>query len=204
MGAPEPVTSDAKARDRAPDPPRRVWRVASKRRDSRAPAWVVGKIVHTALERWLFSDRRGQDLTTWVAAQARDCGLTEERRVRDAARRVEHILTRFQATGLYGRMAAAEQRFHELPYSLLDPQGKLENGVIDALFREGSRWTLVEFKTDDIRGPDQLAEVLQKQDYVPQVTAYLAAAERLLGIRPHPVLCLLNYANNIHMVEDRW
>jgi ATP-dependent helicase/nuclease subunit A len=201
---PEPVASDAKARELALDPPRRVWRVAPKERATRAPAWVVGKIVHNALERWLFADWRAQDRATWVEAQAKECGLTEEWRVRDAVRRVEHILTRFQATSLYNRMAAAEQRFHELPYSVLGPQGKLENGVIDALFREGSHWTLVEFKTDDIRGPAQLEKMLQNEDYVPQVAAYLAAAERLLGVRPHPVLCLLNYAGNIHMVEDRW
>jgi ATP-dependent helicase/nuclease subunit A len=118
-------------------------------------------------------------------------------------RRAERILTRFQGTGLYADMAAA-QRFHEVPYSVFDQEGRLEHGVIDALFREQAGWVLVEFKTDHVRGAEELEQKLDEVDYVPQVARYLAAAERLLGVRPRPVLCLLNYAGTVRLVQDRW
>jgi hypothetical protein len=39
---------------------------------------------------------------------------------------------------------------------------------------------------------------------VAQVGRYVAAGERLLGVRPRPVLCLLNYRGTVFLVEDRW
>jgi hypothetical protein len=37
-----------------------------------------------------------------------------------------------------------------------------------------------------------------------QVARYVAAAERLLSARPSPVLCFLNYAGRVRLMEDRW
>jgi hypothetical protein len=63
---------------------------------------------------------------------------------------------------------------------------------------------LVEFKTDYVPDAEELENKLATADYVPQVARYLGAAERLLGARPRPVLCLLNYAGAVRLVEDRW
>ena len=52
----ERVVADEEAEEEARDPPRRVWRVVPPERRSNAPAWVVGQIVHGALEGWLFPD----------------------------------------------------------------------------------------------------------------------------------------------------
>jgi ATP-dependent exoDNAse (exonuclease V) beta subunit len=181
--------------------------VVPDRESAWAPAWVVGQIVHGALEGWLFPDPGppGESrFYRWAEAEARGCGITDQDEVRNALQRAEEILTRFTGTALYARMQAADARLHEVPYSWIDDQGRLEHGVIDALFREGEAWTLVEFKTDRIRGPDRLEETLAAQDYVPQVARYLAAVEGLLGVRARPVLCLLNYGGTVRLVEDRW
>jgi hypothetical protein len=205
--APEPVVADEETGEEARDPPRRAWRVVPDRERARAPAWVVGQIVHGALEGWLFPDagpRGGASYERWAEAEAKGCGITDAREIQDALQRARRILTRFTGTALYARMQAAETRLHEVPYSRIDEEGRLEHGVIDALFREGEAWTLVEFKTDWIRGPDALEDKLATQDYVPQVARYLAAVEGLLGVRPRPVLCLLSYGRAVRLVEDRW
>jgi ATP-dependent exoDNAse (exonuclease V) beta subunit len=91
-----------------------------------------------------------------------------------------------------------------VPYSSLVGDGTPESGAIDALYRSDGRWVLVEFKTDRIKDRGELEKTLEKEDYVQQVAHYVAAAERLLGERPRPVLCLLNYAGRVRLVEDRW
>jgi ATP-dependent exoDNAse (exonuclease V) beta subunit len=201
---PEPVVVDEESREVALDPPRRVWRVVPESAARAAPSWVVGKIVHAALEQWLFPESGGRDFFAWAAAEARGCGLTGEHALRDAVRRAGRMMTRFQATGLYERMAGAARCYREIPYSMIDDAGQLEHGVIDALFREQAGWVLVEFKTDHIEGHEALEAKLDTADYLPQVARYLAAAERALGVRPHPVLCLLNYAGAVRTVTDRW
>ena len=101
-------------------------------------------------------------------------------------------------------MDGAGARYPEVPYSVIDARGRVEQGAIDALFHDQDGWTLVEFKTDRIAGRVELETRLAEADYVPQVARYLEAAARMLGARPRPVLCLLNLAGAVHTVEDRW
>jgi ATP-dependent exoDNAse (exonuclease V) beta subunit len=186
------------------DPPRRVWQVVSQAEQPWAPSWVVGKLVHLALEHWIFPQDRRVDFHAWAGSQARSSGLTERDIVRDAVQRAARILTRFRASPLYAEMTGAERRLHEVPYSGLDNEGEPDSGVIDALFRSEQRWVLVEFKTDRVEDRATLEATLVENDYVRQVAHYLDAAERLLGQRPRPVLCFLNYRGHVHLVEDRW
>jgi ATP-dependent exoDNAse (exonuclease V) beta subunit len=198
------VRVDEEAREAARDPPRRVWRVVPPADRARAPAWVVGQLVHGALADWLFPGGEGGNYTAWAAAEARGYGITDDREVRDAVRRASAMLARFQGTALYARMEAATVCWREVPYSVIEAGERLEVGVIDALFREAEGWTLVEFKTDWVPGPEALEKTLAEVDYVQQVGRYLDAGEQLLGARPRPVLCLLNYARTVRLVEDRW
>jgi ATP-dependent exoDNAse (exonuclease V) beta subunit len=183
---------------------RRVWRVAPPTDRVRAPSWVVGKLVHLALEHWIFPGAGGIDFHTWVASQARGWGLTDEAGVHDAVQRSARMLTRFQSSSVYREMVAAHRLLHEVPYSILGSDGILESGAIDALFHSDGRWVLVEFKTDRVQDAADLERILEKEDYVQQVARYVAAAERLLHERPRPVLCFLNHARGVRLVEDRW
>ena len=56
--------ADDKSRLRYVDPPQRVWRVVSRAKRPRGPAWVVGSLVHEALRRWYFPDEQFRNLST--------------------------------------------------------------------------------------------------------------------------------------------
>jgi ATP-dependent helicase/nuclease subunit A len=205
----KPVRVDRAVRDAEREPApgpggRRVWRVVPRIDRRWAPSWVVGRLVHLALEHWTFPGDDRLDFYGWAESQARGWGLTDEAAVRDGVRRAARMLTRFQASPLHAEMVAAERRLHEVPYSSPGADATLESGAIDALFRSDGRWALVEFKTDRVAGRADLERILEKEEYVGQVARYLEAAERLLGERPRPVLCFLNYAGRVRLVEDRW
>ena len=196
--------ADEATADAERDPPRRVWRVVPDAGRAAAPAWVVGDVVHLALKEWSFPDGHRGDFYRWAAAEARNAGLTDEDRIRDALQRAARMLTRFQSTDLYARMSAADERLSEVPYSVLDDAGRLDSGVIDALWRAEGRWYLVELKTDRVKGGADLEQLLRETDYMSQVARYVAATERLLGQRPEPMLCFLNFAGRVRVVTDRW
>jgi len=197
---PPPSTTDDDTEAEHRDPPRRVWRVVPEKARPSAPAWVVGTLVHGALEQWLFPD--GVRFARWAEAEARGRGITDAAELRNAVQRAARMLTRFQATDLYTAMNAATQRLHEVPYTLATPGGALERGTLDALFRTDGQWTLVEFKTDHVTDQAALTALLDSTDYRAQVTRYLDAAERLLGTRPRPALCFLNVGGAVRVVTD--
>ncbi|MBN1178920.1 MAG: UvrD-helicase domain-containing protein [Anaerolineae bacterium] len=201
---PESQIADESARQALQDPPPRAWRIVPLGERATAPAWVAGKVVHGALEQWLFPDGTSAGpFYRWAEAEVRGCGIADEVELSNAIRRAARMLERFQVTPLHDEMSAASHCLREAPYSLLTAQG-IEHGVIDALFETAAGWTLVEFKTDRVDDAARLEQLLAQEDYIPQVARYLAAAERLLGVRPRPVLCFLNYAGAVRLVEDRW
>jgi len=173
-----------------------------------------------ALGVWLFPDgdggnlaagdiAAGQQLARAVArrrfndlaeAEAFSCGLTSEDEVTDAVRRAARMLVHFQDSSLYEEMAAAPRRLHEVPYSILDDAGKLDSGVIDALYRSEDGWVLVEFKTDYVKDEVALDTLLQSTDYAQQVARYRAAAARLLGAPVMPALCFLDFGGRTRVV----
>ena len=48
---------------------------------------------------------------------------------------------------LLKRVARADEAHREVPFAIMTADGLME-GKIDLLFREGRRWTLVDYKTD--------------------------------------------------------
>jgi len=177
-------------------PPQRVWRVAPAEERPRAPAWVIGSLVHQALAAWRFPGDADPGFERWVEARARGTGIADPRQLADAVRRSRLLLLRFRAHSLYAEMDGAERRLHEVPYSL-DVDGGVESGIIDALYRQGATWTVVEFKTDRVRDQAELERVLAQEGYSAQARRYVTAAQRLLGRRPQLTLCLLNYAGGV-------
>jgi ATP-dependent helicase/nuclease subunit A len=190
------VDADVRAAER--DPPRRVWRVVPERPQGRAPAWVVGALVHEALAAWRFPADAKEDFAAWARAQARSYGLTDQQQLTDAVRRSRGLLTRFWQHPLYSEMDDADQRLHEVPYSRTTAEGR-ESGSIDALFRNGERWTLVEFKTDHVASQANLEALLTEKDYVAQVRRYAEAVTELLGERPTCYLCFLNARGKVRL-----
>jgi len=197
--AAEPVGTDGRAAEQERDPGQRVWRVVPAAARPRAPAWVVGKLVHAALAAWRFPDGDSA-FERWAEGQARSYGLTDADQLADAVCASRKLLLRFKEHPLHAEMAGAGRRVHEVPYSLATSEGRIENGIIDALYLRDSVWTIVEFKTDHVRDAAALDRLLMEADYLAQAERYAAAVERLLGSRPAVSLCLLDYAGGVHVL----
>jgi ATP-dependent helicase/nuclease subunit A len=192
----EAVDEHVAARDRIPV--QRVWRVVPAVKRPRAPAWVVGSLVHEALAAWRFPIGPGLEFRRWGEARARGYGITDSQQLADAVRRSRQLLRRFRAHPLWEEMDTADMRWHEIPYSL-EVSGNVESGSIDALYRRHGIWTLVEFKTDRVQHQHELESLLQDDGYAVQVQRYLIAGERLLGQQPQLILCLLNFSGAVYL-----
>jgi ATP-dependent helicase/nuclease subunit A len=181
-------------------PRQRVWRVVPPVKRPRAPAWVVGSLVHEALAAWRFPGAPGPDFVRWGEARARGYGITDARQLADAVRRTRQLLDGFRRQPLFEEMDGADVRLHEVPYSLT-VDGRVERGIMDAVYQREGRWTIVEFKTDEVRDGAGLERLLAKEDYLAQAGRYVHAAERLLGQAPRMVLCMLNFARSVQLYE---
>ena len=98
---------------------------------------------------------------------------------------------------MFQDMTAADRRLHEVPY-YLERDGAVDSGAMDALFLRDGVWTIVDFKTDELRDPGDI-ERAWATAYRTQAERYLEASERLLGTRPRFILCLLNYAGQVEI-----
>jgi ATP-dependent exoDNAse (exonuclease V) beta subunit len=157
---------------------------------------VIGSLVHEALAAWYFPDNHYDN---WVRARARSYGITNSTILDTACRQTRLLLERFQKDDLYQQMEGADRRLHELPYSL-ELKGRIERGIIDAIFLRDKVWTIVEFKTDKLRD-DEFHRVPAMKVYKRQVKRYALAAQRLLGQRPRVILCMLNVADQVRKVH---
>lgn len=190
----EPLPSTKPERDdgKTPSQPGRVWTVVTDR-DGRAPAWIVGNIVHEAIAAWRGT---GEGFDEWAMARAREAGLTDSSQLRDAANHSRRLLDRLHTHPLYAEMATAERRLHEIPFSR-QVNGQTLSGRIDILYCRDEVWTVLDFKTDRLRDEAELARVLKDEDYIEQLQTYGAAVEAVLSVRPRLRLCFLDYAGGI-------
>jgi ATP-dependent helicase/nuclease subunit A len=191
---------DERTADQERIPLQRVWRVVPAVQRPRAPAWVIGSLVHEALAAWRFPAGLDPDFERWGEARARGYGITDAHQIADAVRRTRQLLVRFQAHALFREMDGAERRLHEVPYSLMECE-RVESGIIDALYQCDGDWTIVEFKTDRIRDQAGLERLLAEEDYVAQAQRYLSATKELLGQPSRFILCLVNYIGTVHIHE---
>ncbi len=105
-------------------------------------------------------------------------------------------ITAFLTGGLYARMAASPDCKREYHFFLSVPAGTLEDlppelaqepvmvqGIADCVFREGDGLVLVDYKTDRVKTPEELAD-----RYCSQMGFYKQALEPLLGLPVREVL----------------
>ncbi|TFG47897.1 MAG: hypothetical protein E4H33_05115 [Anaerolineales bacterium] len=161
------------------------------------PARVVGDMVHKALQHWRFPD--DPLLDQMLQTQAQMEGLLDERIVQQAIQEAKALLLRFRGYPLYTEIDTALERHHEVPFIGVSAQGNAQPGFIDCLFRTQESWTLVDFKTDELRNRQTL---LAAQDmYTPQILRYRKAVEQWLGVVPKTLLCFLNVEKKIMVIE---
>ncbi len=174
-----------KNRAREAGPPQRVWRVVSTARRPRAPAWVVGKLVHECLHRWRFPAevRRGfpdDVFENFLRPFAIELGLTDPAEIHAAVQESRRLLERFRVHPLYTEMDSAE-RHHEILYFL-----PVSRGVIDLIYRTETGWFLADFKTDEVRSDAEAQATIRENGYDRQVARYAEAVAAQLKTRAEP------------------
>ena len=199
---------DEATRDREIDPPLTVWRVAPPRPGFRAPAWLVGTLVHEALAdgraiAWRATAWRAVDdasFAEWARARAASQGLTDPPRQRDAARRAAELVQRFRAHPLWRALQRAEVVHYEMPYAL--PQEEVsEQGTLDILYRDGDGWHVLDTKTDRFSSRQEAQAEVERRGYVAQVRRYGRAVQALIGERPTLRLALLDCAGAVMVLD---
>jgi len=99
-------------------------------------------------------------------------------------------VTRFTRSELFSRMAASDELMREVRFNTLMPAAELlpyvpdttaseevlVQGVIDCVFREGERYTIIDYKTDRI-GPGEMADLVSR--YAVQLRLYRRAFSQM-------------------------
>ncbi len=185
-----PDQIDERIEEKEADPPRRVWRVTPKAGRVWAPSWVVGILVHRALQHWRFPD--GPDFASFLRPFALERGLSADQEIRDAIARTSQLLARFQKTTLFAELDRAE-RHHELSYTV-EHDGEHDVGVVDLIARRhpDDPWKLYDFKTDRLEARIDLEAHIADKEYDKQILRYIAALNALLGQRPDAFLVFLD------------
>ena len=177
--------ADDKLRARESDPPQRVWRIVSKTKTPRAPAWLVGRLVHEALRSWHFPD---DDFENFLRPFALESGLTDPKEIHAAIQESRRLLERLRADPLFKELDSAE-RHHEVRYDLPDPYGR---GIMDLLYRTDAGWFIIDFKTDEARSDEEAQSAISREQYDHQVARYAEAIKTQLGVQAKTRLVFLN------------
>jgi ATP-dependent helicase/nuclease subunit A len=185
-------TAEALPED-AEEEPRRDWRTTGEH--IHPPAAVVGSMVHKAIECWLFPGDDGFDKL--LATVALGAGLVDHHQQAEALAQARKLLGRLREHPLWAEISASEGRYHEVPYSRPLPGGRVDAGVIDLLYRQGSEWVLLDFKIDELKD-DAEAEATTRK-YRQQMERYHQAARLLLTAEVLPRICYLDYCHELHV-----
>ena len=173
--------------------PTRAWRATGS--GSHVPSSVIGKMVHKALELWLFPD--SLRLIPLLEAAALNAGLSGSDQRIEAVRRARELLERLRSHPIWEEMDTAIERHHEVPYSRM--VGDLaETGYIDLLYRTTSGWQVMDFKTDAIHTLTQREDLVAK--YTRQMERYTGAVESLLGAQAQARMCFLDDMGSVAVV----
>jgi len=184
---------DADAEEQAE--PARDWRATGER--VHAPAAAVGRMVHEAIRRWIApQDPSLDDLLENLALQE---GLVDSSQRGRAVRESRNLLKRFWVDPLQESIEQAEERYRELPYTLSLPQGGMDIGTMDLLYRDGEGWTIVDFKTDELRDREALDDAVKR--HRPQMMRYKRAIRDLLSTDAQALICFLDYQGEVECVK---
>lgn len=149
-------------------------------------------MTHEALRRWRFPDRDHFD--EFLLPFALETGLTDHVEIQATINEVRRLLQRFQAHPLCAEIEKAD-RLREVPYALPG-----DTGVIDLLYRSGGEWTIVDFKTDEVRSIEEMHETIERKQYAEQVQRYIKALASQIGQRPRGRLVFLRVSNAVQVV----
>lgn len=170
------------------------WRATMK--DYVISGKIVGKLIHKAIQRWLFpGDPR---LIRLLAAEAFNIGIATEKQRMNAIHQTTELLERLHQHPIWEEIETALERHHELPYSKM-VDDNAETGYLDILYRTSAGWQIVDFKTDSIRTAEKRADLVDK--YSSQMRKYATAVETLMGQKAQTRICFLDDQGKVELVE---
>ena len=149
---------------------------------------AVGSMVHKALELEVYRDPAALDSLLARMLTGNDQLTVEERESAEA--RVKKLLERFAASDICRRIESADERLHEVPYTLTYKNGSAASGIIDLLIREGGSYTVIDFKTDALESEAGTRDAVDR--YSGQLGRYRRALRQTLGTEPECGLCFLD------------
>lgn len=153
-------------------PPQRIDSSTSKATQSGA-AW--GRAVHRCIEA-LGRGRRGESLGLFINAVAGEEGLTP-----DSSTALTDLLNHIQTTDTWSAFSSADESHVEVNVMTADGDAqvlRLVEGVMDAAYRVGETWHVVDWKTDRVTD-----EVWTQREvkYQSQVDMYAENLKKLTG-----------------------
>ena len=159
------------------------------------PPVVIGRMVHKAIELWMFPDN--PQLSQLLEAAAFDAGLAQPAQRAAAVSQATKLLSRLSDSPLRLEIEDASQRFHELPYSRMVKE-HAETGYIDLLYCSADGWQIVDFKTDAIRSNEQRNDLVVK--YTKQMQRYAGVVKELLDEPVQTRICFLDDQGKVSLV----
>ncbi len=170
------------------------WKVF--RLDERVIGKTIGNLVHKALQRWLFPGDPA--FLNLLESEAHRSGLVSAANCQEVIAQATQLLERFQAHPIWQEIQFAHERYSELPYSFV-LSDKVENRVIDLLYKDEGGWHIIDFKTDSIHSFEKKEQLIQV--YSPQVRRYKAVVESNLGQVVSGQLCFLDDQGEVNLVK---
>ncbi len=192
--APLAVVSDERMDEDMARELERDWRATGKQ--LHPPSVVVGAMVHEAIRSWVFPGDSA--LKPLLEVTALSHGLIDPGQRGRAVQEAEKLLGRFRKHDVHLEIEAAFERMHEVPYIRPHPTWGSDSGRIDLLYRVSDTWRLMDFKTDELRDEDALANALD--EHRPQIGRYAAAVQQLMGETPQAALCFLDAMGKVKIV----
>jgi ATP-dependent helicase/nuclease subunit A len=159
---------------------------------SNIPLWV-GKLLHHAIHRWSFPDEAADLQFLYRAAMSN--GIIDPQDREQVVQDTMTFLKRLREHPIYEEINQSSQRYHEVPYDILE-----ESGRLDVLYRYPRGWKIVDFKTDRIRSLNDLSEE-RKSQYRMQLLRYQKAVFQQIKEKPLAKLCFLNCGNAVQFVD---
>ena len=175
--------------------PERSWRATGSAR--KAPAIAVGRMVHAAIQRRAMPGSAVHE--RFLENEAFRAGLVDPLQREAAIRESSELLQRLAAHSLWAEIGSADEIQHEITFTTSDPEGTVQSGQIDLLWRDEGGWKIVDFKTDTLRDDDDLVEAVKR--HRGQVERYVRSAANILGEQPQGMLCFLDSQKQVELVE---
>lgn len=181
-------------------------RDAIRTRDPRIRPRQLGELVHEALRYWRFPDEH-DNMDAVLRSYAWQQNITDENQIEDVVKRARRMLEKFQTSQLYEAISRTKANnlpyYAELPF-IYRTEKRIIHGIIDALFKSGDEWWLVDYKTSTVRGGIPYIQQHAKRYYLQLGTYASAVRQELSGETPRVFVHYIQYNETVEVPAETW